>query len=57
MFRDTNRGKIVEKSWKVSELRKSTLPAQPKIRGRGKQCPRQATAVPYLPISGPSDGL
>ena len=23
MFRDTNRGKIVEKSWKVFELRKT----------------------------------
>ena len=57
MLRDTNRGKIVEKSWKVPELRKSTLPAQAKSRVRGKQCPRQTTAAPYLPISGPSDDL
>ena len=57
MIRDTNRGKIVEKSWKVPELKKSTLPAQAKSWVRGKQRPRQATAVPYLPISGPSDGL
>ena len=57
MFRDTNRGKIVEKSWKVPELRKSTLPAQAKSRVREKQCPRQATDVPYLSIFGPSDGL
>ena len=57
MFRDTNRGKIVEKSWKVPELRKSTLPAHPKMRVCGKRCPRQDTAAPNLPISGPSDSL
>lgn len=28
MIRDTNRGKIVEKSWKVPELRKTACPAR-----------------------------
>ena len=44
MFRDTNRGKIVEKSWQAFELRFFALPAQAFMYVRGKpSLPRYAS--------------
>ena len=48
MFRDTNRGKIVEKSWQAFELRFFALPAQAFLCVRGKPCLQRDASGPCL---------
>ena len=48
MFRDTNRGKIVEESWQTFELRFFALPAQAFLCVRGKPCLQRDASGPCL---------
>jgi hypothetical protein len=48
MFRDTNRGKIVEKSWQTFELSFFALPAQAFMCVRGKPSLSRYASAPCL---------